>query len=100
MRSLGLAIVWLLLVAGFSTAADVVVFIRLQVAHKHVELNRSLLRRFILAFFGRHIAPPLTVTILTTAFHLVEQKTTTVPFSVPPKREGLLIMLVSQAENY
>ena len=26
-------------------------------------------------------------------------KTTTVPFSVPPKREGLLIMLVSLAEN-
>ena len=57
MRSLRFAIVRLLLVAGFSAAADLVVFIRLQVAHKHVELDRSLLRRFIVAFFGRHVTP-------------------------------------------
>ena len=57
MRSLGLAIVWLLLVAGFSGAAatDLFVLIRLEVAHKHVELDRSLLRRFIVAFLGRHL---------------------------------------------
>ena len=57
MRSLRFAIVRLLLVAGFSAAADLVVFIRLQVAHKHVELDRLLLRRFIVAFFGRHVTP-------------------------------------------
>ena len=58
MRLLRFAIVWRLLVAGPSAAADLVVFIRLQVAYKPVELDRSLLWRFIVAFFGRHVTPP------------------------------------------
>ena len=86
MRSLRFAIVWLLLVAGFPAAADLVVFVRLQVAHKHVELDRSLLGRFIVAFFRRHITPLLTVTTLKTALRLVEQKRRPTPF--PPSARG------------
>jgi hypothetical protein len=92
-------IVWLLLVAGFAAAADLVLFIWLQVAHKHVELDYSLLGRFIVAFFGRHITPLLTVTILTNAFRPCRAKTTTDPFSVP-QGPGLLNLLVSLAENH
>src|SRR6476619_3817882 len=80
------AIVWLLLVAGFSAATDLVVFIRLQIAHKHVELDRSLLGRFIVAFFRRHITPLLTVTMLKTALRPVEQKRRPTPF--PPSARG------------
>jgi len=62
MRSFRPAIVWLLLVAGFSAAAtNFFVLIRLEVAHKHVELDRSLLRRFFVVFFGRHVTPLLTM---------------------------------------
>jgi len=68
MRSFRFAIVWPFLIAGFfAAAADVVVFIWLQVAYKPVELDGSLPGRFIVAFSGRHITPLLTVTILTTA---------------------------------
>ena len=58
MRSLRFTIVWLLLVAGISAAADLLVLIRLQVADKHVELDRSLLGRFIATFFRHHFTPP------------------------------------------
>src|SRR5205814_4656010 len=55
MRSLRLAIVWLLLLACFPAAAtNFFVLIRLEVAHKHVKLDCSLLRRLIVAFLGRH----------------------------------------------
>ena len=65
-----------MLVAGFSAAADLLVLIRLQVADKRVELDRSLLRRIIVAFFGlgRHVKHLPTATMLTIALRFVEQK--------------------------
>ena len=76
MRSLSFAIVWFLLVAAFSAAADLLILFRLEVTHKHVELDRSLLRRIIVAFFGlgRHVKHLPTATMLTTALRFVEQK--------------------------
>ena len=48
------AIVWLVLVRAFPPAANLFVLFGLEVAHEHVELDYSLLRRIVVLFFGRH----------------------------------------------